>query len=355
MTRSRDIADQQKNLGGAVAPFAAGKNKIINGDFGVWQRGTSFTPSAGTWIYTADRWATVGPAGTTTSRQSFTIGTAPVAGYEGTYYLNQTITANAQNYEIVQRIEDARTFANQTVTLSFWARSTVGAQPLNAALYQNFGSGGTPSSLVSVGLYTYTPTSSWQRFTFTFSVPSIAGKTFGTNNDSYLWVRVAQYTTTATNTSIDIWGVQLEAGSVATSFQTASGSIGGELALCQRYYERSYNLDMATGTASTLGNGAVGNITTTTAGNNVAGNVAGINLCPFKATKRVAPTMVTYDYDGTANAVRVYPADQKKTGVTGVANIQTSGAFQFISFSATPNGVATNGNMMFHWTADAEI
>lgn len=236
MTRSRDIADQQKNLGGAVAPFVAGKNKIINGDFGIWQRGTSLTPTAGTFTYTSDRWATVMPAGTTVSRQTFTPGTAPVAGYEGTYYFNQTITANAQNYETVQRIEDARTFAGQTVTLSFWARSTVGAQPLNAALYQNFGTGGSPSSLVQVGVTTYTPTSSWQRFTFTYSVPSVAGKTFGTNNDSYLWVRIAQYTTTATNTSVDIWGVQLEAGSVATPFQTASGSIGGELALCQRYY-----------------------------------------------------------------------------------------------------------------------
>lgn len=222
----------------------AGKNKIINGDFGIWQRGTSFTPAPASIVYTADRFYNVVASGTTVSRQTFTAGSAPVAGYEGQFYMNQTITANNQNYETGQRIENARTFAGQTVTLSFWARSTVGAQPLSVGITQNFGTGGSPSTSVFATYVSgsgspYTPTSSWQRFTFTFSVPSVTGKTFGTNNDSNLYVKLFQYTTTATNTSIDIWGVQLEAGSFATPFQTATGTIQGELAACQRYYFRT--------------------------------------------------------------------------------------------------------------------
>lgn len=226
--------------------FTAGKNKIINGDFGVWQRGTSFSLSTGVNTYTADRFTAVCTTGTTVSRQAFTAGSAPVSGYEAQYYLNQTITANSQNYETAQYVEDARTFAGQTVTLSFWARSTVGAQLLNVQLLQYFGTGGSPSATTTstyvsgnTGSATYTPTSSWVRYTFTFNVPSVSGKTFGTNNNSYLWVRLFQYTTTATNTSVDIWGVQLEAGSTATSFQTATGTIQGELAACQRYYFRN--------------------------------------------------------------------------------------------------------------------
>ena len=59
---------------------SAGKNKIINGDFGIWQRGTSFSnPANG--AYTADRW-TIGHNGTgatrTVSQQSFTAGTAQI-------------------------------------------------------------------------------------------------------------------------------------------------------------------------------------------------------------------------------------------------------------------------------------
>ena len=214
-----------------------GRNKILNGDFGIWQRGTSFSSSG----YTSDRWKWAGGTGTI-SRQQFTLGSAPVAGYEGQYYLNWTLTGNSQNYELQQNIEDVRSLAGQVVTLSFWARSTTGAQAQNAAVYQYFGTGGSPSSLVNAGITSYTPTSTWQRFSFTYTMPSIEGKTLGTNNDHYVWVRIAQMTTTATNTSLDIWGVQLEAGNQATPFHNATPNKQTELAACQRYYQR-YSFD----------------------------------------------------------------------------------------------------------------
>jgi hypothetical protein len=236
-----------------------GRNKILNGDFSIWQRGTSFSSSG---QYTADRWVCI--LNGTASRQQFTTGSAPISGYEGQYYLNWTINANAQNAEMLQRIEDVRTFAGQTVTLSFWARSTAGAQPLNVAIYQNFGTGGSPSSMVPATLISgtspYTPTSTWQRFSFTFSIPSISGKTLGTNNDHFLWVRTLQFTTTATNTSIDIWGVQLEAGNQATPFHTATPNQQTELAACQRYYRR---FDASSNAYSILMNSGIGYNATT--------------------------------------------------------------------------------------------
>jgi hypothetical protein len=65
--------------------------------------------------------------------------------------------------------------------------------------------------------------------------------------------------------------------------------------------------------------------------------------------------MRVYDFDGSIDAVRIYPADSKKTGVTGVANIQQSGSFQFMSFSETSGALSSNTNALFHWTADAEL
>ena len=216
--------------------FAAGKNKIINGDMGIWQRGITFTTTSNT--YTADRWTTSkdGSGTVTTSQQTFTAGTAPVSGYEGTYFLQlaTSVLGTTTYTQLQQRIEDVRTFAGQTVTVSFWAKlssGTIGSAYVR--LNQNFGSGG--SAGVSGSANNYTPTGSWQRFSATVTLASISGKTIGTG--SFLEVDfVTPFT--ATNT-MQFWGVQVEAGSVATAFQTATGTIQGELAACQRYYWQS--------------------------------------------------------------------------------------------------------------------
>jgi hypothetical protein len=241
MTRSRDVADTQENLGGAVPPFVAGKNKVINGDFGVWQRGTSFSNPASDTGFTSDRFYSVwnGTGATATiSQQTFTPGTAPVTGYEGTYFLRYNVSAvgtgNVYRY-ITTSIEDVRTFAGQTVTFSFWAKASTNTSIQNMQIDQNFGSGGSAinyNAFNNGAITSFSLTTSWQRFTVTGQMVSVAGKTIGTG--SYLRVFLA-LPANATFT-IDTWGWQLESGSVATPFTTASGSIGGELALCQRYY-----------------------------------------------------------------------------------------------------------------------
>lgn len=207
--------------------FAAGKNKIINGDFGIWQRGTSFTHS-GT-AYTADRFQGYSDASQTYSRQTFTPATAPVAGYEGQYFWRGVKSASGSFISLIQPIEDVRSFAGQTMTVSFWTK-TDAAQTVYVRPYQNFGSGG--SSTVVLTSQSISSTTSWARYTLTFTVPSISGKTVGTGS----FFAIETFIAPASTVTWDVWGVQVEAGSTATAFQTATGTIQGELIACMRYF-----------------------------------------------------------------------------------------------------------------------
>lgn len=224
----------------------AGKNKIINGDFGIWQRGTSLVGAG----YLADRFQGVVTTTTITqSQQAFTPGAAPVAGYESQYFYRAvTVTGgtSASRALVQQSIEDVRTFAGQTVTVSFYAKAAAGTPKIGVELAQVFGSGGS-AAVTAIGATAVTISTSWTRYTVTASVPSISGKTIGTSSslNLVLWIDAgADFATRASSIgnqsgTFDIWGVQVEYGSKATPFQTASVSLGGELALCQRYYFRT--------------------------------------------------------------------------------------------------------------------
>jgi hypothetical protein len=229
-----------------AAPFFAGKNKIINGDFRINQRNFSSVTVA---QYGFDRWLYDFSGGTVTySAQTFTAGTAPVAGYEGTNFA-RIVTASqstAGHFAYLgQCIEDVRTITNQTVTVSFWAKAGSGTPNVGVTLAQNFGTGGSAEVPTSPAVQAIT--TSWARYSFTLTLPSIAGKTIGANNKLFLYLFTSCGTTTSgagyaavgvQNATIDFWGVQVEAGSVATAFQTATGTIQGELAACQRYFQR---------------------------------------------------------------------------------------------------------------------
>lgn len=226
--------------------FAAGKNKFLNGDFSVNQRNFVSSTTSGT--YGFDRWFTESTGGTvTSSAQPFTAGTAPVAGYEGTNFL-RVLTASqsaVNNYAAFdQRIENVRTFAGQTITLSFWAKAASGTPKVSVEMIQDFGSGGSSRVNTAASAAT-TISTSWARYSVTIAIPSISGKTVGTSSylELFLWVSAGTNFTSRTNSiglqnnTFDFWGLQIEAGSIATPFQTATGTVQGELAACQRYFE----------------------------------------------------------------------------------------------------------------------
>jgi len=233
------VADSSTSTGLAwksnATPFAAGKNKIINGDFGIWQRGTSYTSNTYGVYGAPDRFRVSSIGGTSTcSQQSFTAGTAPVAGYEGKFFFRVATAASSMSYwDIGQPIESVRTFAGETVTVSLWAKAST-ATTVILRVRQDFGSGG--STAVNTDSASFALTTSWVRYSKTFSVPSISGKTIGTGDNLGVYLQYDSGTINSVN--IDVWGFQIEAGSVATPFQTATGTLQGELAACQRYYFR---------------------------------------------------------------------------------------------------------------------
>ena len=217
--------------------YAAGKNEIINGAFDIWQRGTSISISNNVYTFGPDRYQAYVSfsAGTSSwSQQTFTPGTAPVAGYEGQYFARLTCGSTSTYTEFGEKIEDVRTLAGQTATFSFWAKASASIA-FTPYIFQIYGSGGSTQTAVNGSAVTLT--TSWTRYTVTLAVPSIAGKTIGTGSN--IFAALLYSSGTLNSATVDIWGWQLEAGSVATAFQTATGTLQGELAACQRYYWRN--------------------------------------------------------------------------------------------------------------------
>lgn len=304
MTRARDLSNDEANGGGATPPFVAGKNRLINGDFSVWQRGTSLSVTTNAGAFLADRFL-LNFAGTftgTLSQQTFTPGTAPVAGYEGQFFARIVRTGTTSVAPtFYQRVENVRTFAGQTVTFSFWAKADA-ARSVGIQAYQAFGTSGSGATDNNAG--TAALTTSWQRFSFTYTMPSVAGKTISASNDS--WMTFYWSLPDSTAFTIDTWGWQLEAGSVATPFTPAGGGLpGAELALCQRYY---YRINETGATNRAIGNGIYYTSTNVSA---------------------VIPLPVT---------MRISPAIDQSTGTDFYGFVRNGGIDGFSSFTADATG-----------------
>ena len=210
------------------------RNVVINGGFQCWQRATSITSSG----FSADRWrSTTGSGGAmTVSRQSFTAGQTDVPNNPKYFFRHAQTTAftNTGYNSDRTRIEDVRTLSGQTCTLSWYMKADA-SRTVRVNITQDFGSGGSPSADVETAIVSSQAiTTSWAKYTVTFTMPSISGKTIGTNEDSFIELGF-DYRAEVNNTfTIDIANVQLESGSQATPFEVRT--FGEELTLCQRYY-----------------------------------------------------------------------------------------------------------------------
>lgn len=242
------------------------RNKIINGDMRISQRGASFNnPVDG--AYTLDRWPIYydGTAGNFAVFQNFS---TAFADAQPELFWDQTVAGTGgTRRQIYQKIEGVSTLAGQTVTLSFTALQA-NIPSLNILAVQYFGTGGSPSSTVSTAFPTLTMSggSTRTRYSVTVTLPAISNKTKGTNKDDWLGI-VFNLPVNATF-QFSLTDVQLEAGSEQTPFEQRP--IGLELSLCQRYYEKiTYRVDTTTNGVANFGS----------------------QVLRFCADKRIAPTM----------------------------------------------------------------
>lgn len=218
------------------------RNLIINGDMRVAQRGTSFTSSG----YSLDRWYHQLSGGTsTTTQETFALG-SEVAGLSK--YLKQA-TSTGNNYcGLVYKVEDVKSIHEGKATFSFYAKGT---NPAGGNFTVRLGRVNTGTTFFDTPLNsTLTLTSTWQRFVYTFDVPSFSGMgTIGSDSHLYISIHQADGDTGTAAWELNLTGVQLELGSQATPFEFRS--FGEELTLCERYFQKYTKGSMRGVTATT--------------------------------------------------------------------------------------------------------
>ena len=338
----------------------AGKNLIINGGMDFWSRGTTFNPPQTTNVYMADRWFPwsnyTGTSSITISRQA-----SDLPGFQ--YFMRHQRpqgTTQASSIYLNTALETVNCipYAGKPITLSFYARCGSGYTG-GISAYVGSGTGTDQNSiggftgnsnLINITTPNLTSTggiiNGWQRYISNGTVPS---------NSTQLCV-VFYYGTAGTasaNEYIDITGVQLELGNVATPFSRAGGDYPGELQKCQRYYEKSYPQDVVPQTNTTQGIvQCVDQAATTTSTN-------GIQVL-FKVAKRITPTVTPYRRDGSATNPNYWQYYNGPTGTYAAITVDPgsksiNGFLPY--FNGTASGLTVNNayTSLGHWVADAEI
>ncbi len=315
--------------------FAIENNMLINGNFDVWQRGTTFTQNDD--LYIADRWNALQEA-----NSSWTFARDTDVPTSGSKYALKASNATANNQcAIVQILEgaDAKQFANENVSLSFYAKTTSGEiANLRAAILSWTG---TEDSVTSDVISTWaqngtnptwaaswtmenTPanlalTNSYQQFT----IENIAIDTANMKNLAVvIWVDDGTITS-----GDDFWVTQVMLNKGGTAAQFTPRVFADELSLCQRYYIRIRD------TAQGYSHFATGFVT-------------GINFqVSTPVTLRTTPTV-------TASGIghRFGGADYTLSSVS-VQNMTNAG----VALTATSSGSPGNGNVSGIWTDSGSL
>jgi hypothetical protein len=353
------------NAGGAKALGAEGffaKNVLINGNFIVAQRGTSFTsattPANSDDTYLFDRWILLSDGN---DRADVTQETSviPTPGYSAIKLDVETVGSPNEKFGILQVIEQKNCahLIGQRVSLSFKARTTGGvAENLRAGIVEWTGAAdtvtsdlvsawaveGTNPTLAASWAFLNTPANLALGNTYaTFKIEDIAVGASMTNLGVFIWEDDTDLVATDV---IYITDVQLERGSHATDFEYRPFQT--ELALCQRYYEKTFDYGVAPVQNSTDYNGALNG----TGSGAIGSGVGTIYIdWEFKVEKHKVGTVTMYN-PAAANASARNVTDGTDTALT--ADPGTRSVY-FVSTAA--DNTDNEDRMAIHASVQAEL
>ena len=342
------------------------KNAIINGNFDIAQRGTSFAAiSNGEYHLDMFLYIVQGTMVHTVSQDTDVPTVAQLGFVANSSLLVDCTTADtsivaADQVSVRQRIEgyDWARLAQGEFTLSFWHKHTK-----TGAYCVSFKNSGSDRSYVAE--YTQSVSDTWEKATVTVAAsPSAgtwdytagrgleviwslaAGTTFQTTAGT--WQTGNFFTTSSQVNACDsvannfrLAAVQLEKGSVATDFEYRS--IGEKLALCQRYYEKSKQIDLTV--AGGVGTHVVMAVGTSSASNTQAARVT----VSFKVRKRATATITTEN--GATGAANEYREIGAGGAIATAIAAQSETGFNVYNTAA----VIDARTYIFHWTADAGL
>jgi hypothetical protein len=326
------------------------KNHIINGNFDFWQRNTSFTGAASN-SYSADRHSlnlsivggTVNVTRDTSvpnEKSNFSI------KYTHATATATTVTEYSNRYKI-ERQDSRRIFSNQVVTLSFWYMSNKTGDH-GVRLDNGVGTGVTGQTNTSL-TFNIPVANTWTYITKTVTMNITS---FGSDAENSLsgFVEIgfkvsgAGFSTVNVADYFQISQVMLNEGPVAAPFALFTESTESEIAACQRYYEKTYDLDTAVGSSGVT----IGVLIFPTS--SVANGGTYIPAIRFAVQKRAIPSVTIRGFSGGTSVV-------SNGGGTDLA--ANSGSANFIGMSSfrlfnNSGGTITTAEIA-HWIADAEL
>jgi hypothetical protein len=355
------------------------RNRIINGAQVIDQRnaGAAVTGINAAGFYITDRWKSMavntwGGSGVVFSGQQNRDSLTPPAGF--TNYLGMATTTQSTSLpatttlDLTQVIEGFNmadfawgTANAQPVTLSFWVRSnltgTFGGSVTKSAYNRSYVFSYTISAANTWEYKTVTipgeTTGTWlttnglgANISFSLGAGSSMMTTPGSWNSTLFSAPTGQQQICAsTSNRFYITGVQLEEGTAASPFENRL--YGTELQLCQRYYEKSYNIETPPGTnVSSSGEGML----VTSGSTNQGGNLQ--VFISFKVFKRAVPTVTGFADSGTSGQWTY--ANSSTNGTNATANFGATGQHGTRFFIGTGQNWAV-ANCAGCWTASAEL